>query len=131
MPYSDDPVHYRLYRSSRFDDEVVVICVQNFDYPDYDESRFVSEERYHDERSAQLVADVLNGAEDYSWSPEYNEVHYRLYRSARDNDRVVVICVQDFDYPDYDEDRFVTDTKYQYEFEADAVADVLRDAHLI
>lgn len=34
------------------------------------------------------------------------DVHYRFYLSRRDN-RPTVITVQDFDYPDYDDDRFI------------------------
>lgn len=34
------------------------------------------------------------------------EVHYRLYLSPSDN-KPCVICVQDFDYRDYDSDRFI------------------------
>ena len=34
-------------------------------------------------------------------------VHYRRYLSNRPGQRIVVVCVQDFDYHDYDPDRFV------------------------
>ena len=34
------------------------------------------------------------------------DVHYRFYLSHREN-RATVVCVQDFDYRDYDQDRFI------------------------
>lgn len=49
----------------------------------------------------------------------YNpNVHYRLYWSKRTNS-LVVICVQDFDYPDYDDDCFVNYAAYTTEADAD------------
>ena len=43
-------------------------------------------------------------------------VHYRRYLDAED--RIVVICVQDFDYPDYDPARFLDHAAYAPEAEA-------------
>ena len=43
-------------------------------------------------------------------------VHYRRYLDAED--RIVVICVQDFDYPDYDPARFLDHAAYATEAEA-------------
>lgn len=45
------------------------------------------------------------------------EVHYRLYDSP--NQGPTVICVQDFDYPDYAADRFMTAEAYTTETEAE------------
>lgn len=47
-------VHYRLYFSPR-DEEVVVICVQDFDYDDYDDAGFIGYEAYETESSARLA----------------------------------------------------------------------------
>jgi hypothetical protein len=47
-----------------------------------------------------------------------SDVHYRLYRS-HDTNEPVVICVQWFDYPDYDKARFLTEDRYSTESEAE------------
>lgn len=47
-------VHYRRYLSER-EDRVVVICVQDFDYHDYDEARFVDLASFPDEASAEFT----------------------------------------------------------------------------
>lgn len=44
------------------------------------------------------------------------DVHYRLYHSA--NGGPTVICVQDFDYPDYEDERFMTGQAYSSEEDA-------------
>lgn len=46
------------------------------------------------------------------------EVHYRLYHSPANGP--VVICVQDFDYPDYDANRIMSPDAYDTEEEAEA-----------
>jgi hypothetical protein len=51
---SNPVVHYRLYFSAR-DAEVVVICVQDFDYNDYDDEGFIGYEAYETESAAQLA----------------------------------------------------------------------------
>lgn len=45
-------------------------------------------------------------------------VHYRLYWSKR-SQALVVICVQDFDYDDYDDDGFIDYVSYDTEADAD------------
>ncbi len=66
---------------------------------------------------------VLEGAaEAYESVPGYDrhrsnpEVHYRLYR-GRDG-KATVICVQDFDYMDYDSTRFLSPIAWDSESEA-------------
>lgn len=55
----------------------------------------------------------------------YNpEVHYRLYL-GRDG-KPSVICVQDFDYPDYDQARFLSNRAYTSEDEAQQALRLLR-----
>lgn len=46
-------VHYRLYDSER--SGPTVVCVQDFDYCDYDGTRFLSYEAYPDENSAEIA----------------------------------------------------------------------------
>jgi hypothetical protein len=50
---SDNDVYYRLYLNRH--DELVVVCMQWFDEYDYDQKRFLSEERYYDEDEADLA----------------------------------------------------------------------------
>jgi hypothetical protein len=45
------------------------------------------------------------------------QVHYRRYLSQRDR-RIIVICVQDFDYGDYEPSRFVDLQAFETEEEA-------------
>jgi len=47
------------------------------------------------------------------------DVHYRLYVGHRDN-TPTVICVQDFDYFDYDARRILSSQAWQTEAEAEA-----------
>lgn len=57
-PHSLNPaVHYRLYLHK--EKGPVVICVQNFDYPDYDETRILSPEAWDDEAEAEEALAVL------------------------------------------------------------------------
>jgi hypothetical protein len=51
-------------------------------------------------------------------------VHYRLYNHP---DGPCVICVQDFDYPDYDEDRFMTPDAYDWKDDAEKALRRLTD----
>jgi hypothetical protein len=46
-------VHYRLYDSERCGP--IVVCVQDFDYIDYDGTRFLSYDAYPDESSAEIA----------------------------------------------------------------------------
>lgn len=58
------------------------------------------------------------------------DVHYRLYLGS--GDHLMVICVQDFDYHDYDQNRFVTYQAWETEEEALAALTTLVDqAHRI
>ncbi|GAA0500713.1 hypothetical protein [Streptomyces olivaceiscleroticus] len=55
---------------------------------------------------------------DMTGNHRYNhDVHYRRYLSPRKN-RIVVICVQDFDYRDYDASRFADLAAFDTEEEA-------------
>lgn len=45
------------------------------------------------------------------------DVHYRRYLAARDH-RITVVCVQDFDYPDYEPSRFIDLQAFDTEEEA-------------
>lgn len=56
---------------------------------------------------------------DYNDPHSYNRsVHYRIYRNKADEP--VVICVQDFDYCDYDSDRFLSSLSWGNEQDAQA-----------
>jgi hypothetical protein len=46
-------VHYRIYLGR--DGKATVICVQDFDYPDYDEARFLSPDAWDDEADADVA----------------------------------------------------------------------------
>lgn len=54
------------------------------------------------------------------------DVHYRLYLSRRD-EGAIVICVQDFDYYDYDDDRFIGYESFKIEAEAEAALAKAKD----
>jgi hypothetical protein len=56
------------------------------------------------------------------------DVHYRLYLDLADVP--VVITVQDFDYPDYDDERFLTTDAYQSEDDADIALHALLTTYL-
>lgn len=57
--FDRDEVHYRIYHSPR-DGKLTSICVQWFDYYDYDEKRFVGEHHFADEDEADEAVDFLN-----------------------------------------------------------------------
>lgn len=63
-----------------------------------------------------VLMDSLDLLEYAHWQED--EVHYRLYRSSH-SEQIVVICVQDFDYIDYDEDRFHNEIRYDSENQAE------------
>lgn len=50
--YNPD-VHYRLYLSH--DEGAVVICVQDFDYHNYDDNRFIGYESFETEEAAEVA----------------------------------------------------------------------------
>jgi len=54
-----DDVHYRLYVRSE-STKPIVICVQSFDYIDYDETRFLNDVHYDTEQEAQVELDRLH-----------------------------------------------------------------------
>lgn len=57
-------------------------------------------------------------------------VHYRLYLGR--NGRPCVICVQDVDYPDYDQHRLLSNKAGSTEYEADdALRLLLADAAIL
>ena len=51
--------------------------------------------------------------------PEYGSVHYRWYL-PRGASEPRLVCVQDFDYPDYIPERFLDSVAYLSEYEARA-----------
>jgi len=55
-------VHWRLYRR-KSDEQVVPICVQDFDYVDYESWRFIGFELFSDERHARntMLAGIARG----------------------------------------------------------------------
>lgn len=56
---------------------------------------------------------------DQDWTNRGNpDVHYRLYWSTR-KQALVVICVQDFDYFDYDDNCFIDYVAYGTQADAD------------
>ena len=52
-------VHYRLYNPSHGTGGIV-ICVQDFDYPDYEDSRFIGEHSFADEDDANRALDFIS-----------------------------------------------------------------------
>lgn len=54
--YNSD-VHYRLYLDHK--GKPAVICVQDFDYPDYDPARFLSPDAWNNEADAELALSAL------------------------------------------------------------------------
>jgi hypothetical protein len=63
---------------------------------------------------------IMLGYDATQDSNRYNpDVHYRLYWSKRSRS-LVVICVQDFDYFDYDDSCFIDYAAYDTQADADA-----------
>lgn len=61
-PHTASPdVHHRLYLTG--DGTPTVVCVQGFDYPDYDAKRFLTVEAYPDEPAAHEALAHMLGAE--------------------------------------------------------------------
>lgn len=116
-PY-DNTVHYRLYKSIQDENEIVVACLQNFDYPDYYAENFIDTNFYLYEEEAERQALIENNPDTYI--PALNETHYRVYEV--DNQPTVLEIIIDDDYKDYDEDKFLTDEYYKTYDEADIVA---------
>lgn len=57
-PHRHNPdAHYRLYLGSG--DHLMVICVQNFDYSDYDQNRFVTYQAWETEEDALAALTTL------------------------------------------------------------------------
>lgn len=53
-----------------------------------------------------------------------HDVYYRLYQSERQEWKLTVVCMQDFDEGDYYEDRFMTDEagdRLKFDQEEDAI----------
>ncbi len=53
------------------------------------------------------------------------EPHYRRYLAA--DGRITAVCVQDFDYPDYDASRFVDGRAFDEQAEAETAAVAITD----
>lgn len=148
-----DEVHYRVYLPEGAS-EPKSVCVQSFDYFQYDGSRFLDKVAYKKEKAAQVKAEEFNEQNAPKWMRQpvskaiqayrdnlveegevtplqdvlsqlenYDDVHYRVYLSTRTNTPVTV-CVQDFDYYDYEGERFLEKKAYSTEEEAqNALAD--------
>lgn len=56
-----------------------------------------------------------------------SDAHYRLYLSPQQGEGAVVICVQDFDYRDYEDDRFIGYQSFATEAEAQAALAKVKD----
>ena len=146
---SYDAVHYRVYLSKRTG-EPTAICVQNFDYYDYDGSRFLDGVAYENEDEAELAAkefneqplepellkqkiksqEIYENQLDKSSSDafgevvkdleKYDAVHYRVYLGK--NGKPTTVCVQYFDYYDYEGARFLEAKSYETEGQAEKAA---------
>lgn len=147
--YND--AHYRVYLSKRTG-EPTAICVQYFDYHDYEGSRFLGSVAYADEEAAENAAkefndqpleeelfktksksqEIYDNQVDKSSSEAFAEVlgqldnhedaHYRVYLSKNTN-KPITICVQYFDYYDYEGARFLEAKAYKTEGEAEKASD--------
>ena len=119
--YNNDPdditVHYRIYRSFH-DEKPTVICVQNFDYPDYNEDRFLDDECYLNEDEAERKVLILENPDEFI--PELYETHYRVYE--KDGKPTVIELYSPSDYEEYEENKFLNDTYYRTYDEADTAA---------
>jgi len=145
---SYDAVHYRAYYSKK-KQKAVTVCVQNHDYYDYDDSGFVEKIAHKSEEDAERAVQKLNGTnveipvektagelynerlndpqresafnEVQDQLKSYDAVHYRTYFSKKD-DKAISICVQSFDYYDYDDKRFLGKKAYDDEEQAEIAA---------
>lgn len=119
--YNDDPdditVHYRVYKSP-YDDCLHVVCVQNFDYPDYDEDGFIDPTFYLNEAEAERKVLQLENPDDYI--PGLYDAHYRLYQND-DDEKVVVTIDSEYDYENYVSTNFLNDVYYEDWQDADTV----------
>lgn len=122
-----EQIGWRLYQTSTAD-PVHPMWVGD---PEFVESYVVGDWLYSDKTEADLAADRFHDAAnmdtargvlgEHRWN---RDVHYRLYDTGERG--VVVICVQDFDYPDYDEDSFVSTQAWDSEQQAEEVLSMLR-----
>lgn len=137
--------HWRLHRSPR-DSQVTAVCVQDFDYRDYNPANFIEAKAYDTSIAAKYSAETFNldGQADlprkdqerlanlkrgsfHAYSDvinqldDFNEVHWRLYYSTNTGE-VTPICVQYFDYVDYDQECFMGTKAYKSVEEAEAEA---------
>jgi hypothetical protein len=112
--YNNDPddltLHYRVYKPP-FEDKLYVVCVQNFDYPDYDEDGFVDSQFYLNEAEAERKILQLESPDEYI--PGIYDTHYRLYKD--DNDKEIVVTINsEYEYENYVSERFIDDFYYEY-----------------
>lgn len=133
--------HWRLYLTARTG-EITAVCVQDFDYRDYLPAGFIEPKAYRSSLEAKYAAEIFN-LDDISALPkreqerlenmrrgsayayadisdqleDYNQVHWRLYYAESDG-QVAPVCVQYFDYVDYDQSRFLGKKAYFSESEA-------------
>lgn len=134
--------HWRLHLTPRTG-EITAVCVQDFDYRDYAVASFIEPKAYKTSLAAQYAAEVFNLEDISSLSKkeqerlrnmrrgsshaytdildqleDFNQVHWRLYYSESDG-KVTSVCVQYFDYVDYDQSRFMGNKAYFSAEEAD------------
>ncbi len=118
--YKNEPndimVHYRLYQH---EGQVHVVCVQNFDYVDYDESKFVNDEYYLWEEDAERAILILENPDKYI--PENWETHYRILTDG-DSILTVIEIGNQSEYENYGEEQFYNETFYRTEEEAKDIA---------
>jgi len=99
----DITVHYRLYRN--YQGQVSVVCVQNFDYPDYNEDGFFDPTFYLNELEAERALLIHENPNEYI--PELYETHYRVYQTPEDEEARVVTVDGEVDYENYNLDYFI------------------------
>lgn len=146
-----DDVHFRVYYSKNRK-EAISVCVQDFDYYEYDDSGFIEKVAHEDRASADRVVSNLNNTkievpvektaeqlyQERLNNPErssafsdvsdqlssYDAVHYRTYYSVKDK-KATTVCVQAFDYHDYADERFLDKKAYADEEQAEIAARLL------
>ena len=62
----------------------------------------------------------------YDDDDNHDPVYFKIIRSSDDNRKHLVACLQSFDECDYDQSRFLSQTKYKTEEEAQAVIDGIK-----